>query len=582
MGDTQEFKELRPSDAAAPDAHLVSADRLPTDWDAIERVAAPLLKRSVGSAAELEWWLADLSEVTAWVEEAGVRREVAAMAQTDDAYANRHHLEWVREVAPRWKRLEFEFIQTYLRHPQRRALPQRYLTFDRTFESRHALYREDNLPLLVAEAEKIQAYRKILGAAGVAYRGREYSRSQARAFLSSPDRRERETVWRLMNDRMLAAADALDGVFDELFQLRGAIARNAQCPCYREYAFRVRRRFDYGPAQCAAFRDAVAEHFAPLLGRIARERCRAMGVNVLRPWDILADPLGREAPRLPSTSEAFLDRCETAAGRVAPEFARCLRDLRDGQRIDIAPRKGKAPGSWEFLLPLTRTCFIMINTHPAEQVRVLFHELGHAVHIDLMRNEPLVWYREPTEEITEIASKTMELFALLNLDCIYEAPGDARRAYRDLLEIIVVSVPWIAAIDEFQEWTYAHPNKSVADRRDAWRRVYRRYHPDWVDWSGHDDALGCAWHLQPHIFIHPFYFIEYGLAEIVALNLWCRATGGDPAGALDAYRAALSLGGSRPLPDVYQAAGVPFRFDATVVGPAAAAIGAALDQVPYL
>lgn len=560
---------------------LVPSDVAPMEWAAIDRLGRLLLERSCTNPIDLERWLEDVGELTAWVTEAGTRRRIAMMLHMDDPEAERAHLEWVREIEPKWERLDHWLMRAYLDHHSRKALSTRYRVFDRATEARHALYREANLPLFVTEAEAKQAYQKRWGAMTVVYQGREYALPEVSPLLASPDPAERQAVWDLRSQRMLADRDAIDGLFDDLLRLRTQIARNADCPSYREYAFRALRRFDYTSEDCARFHDAVEAHFVPLATRVAQERCRLMGLPSLRPWDTFADPFGRESLRAPDGSEELLDRCERTLRKVAPDFGDCLRQLRDAGLIDLESRKGKAPGSWQLSLPLQRAVFIFINAGPRELVRVLFHELGHAVHWLLARHDPLMAYREPPMEFEEVASYGMELFTAPHLASVYERPEDAARAYRQLLDLIVIRMPWIAAIDALQHWMYTHPDHSAADRRTAWTQLYQRFHPGWADWSGHHEALGSLWQAQTHVFLHPFYYIEYGIAEIAALDLWRRATNGDRAGAVAGYRTALSHGGSRPLPELFAAAGLRFAFDAEMMAPLAGALGRALDELPY-
>jgi len=551
------------------------------DWPIIEQLGTALIERPCATPRDLERWLEDMGELTACVVEEEARREIAFKLQTDDPDAVRARLEWIREIQPQWDRLEHRLVEAYLANPHRAALPPRYRVWDRNAQSLHDLYREPNLSLQVTESERMQAYQQLRGAMTITYAGREYTLQQADPFLESPDRAVRQAVWALTTERQLADRQAFNALFDELRTVRAQIAHNAGLPSYREYAWRARYRFDYGVEECVRFHHAVETHFVPLASRIARERARAMGLARLQPWDVGVDPLGRAPLAGLERSDDVLDRCETVLRAVAPVFGDWVRYLRDEGLVDIERRKGKGPGATHMPLPAQRRSFIFSNIPPAFEIQMLVHEFGHAAHYLLARSDPLMAYRRATSEFAEVASMTMELFSAPHLGLIYDRPSDARRAYRQLLDTIVTTMPWVAAVDAFQHWVYEHPTHTVEDREAAWVSIYGRFHPAWVDWSGHEAVRASRWQLVPHIFRLPFYFIDYGIAQTAALQLWRRATAGDVAGAVASYRAALSLGGSRPLPELFEAAGLRFAFDAEAMAPLVAALSRALDELPY-
>lgn len=527
-------------------------------------------------------WLEDVSELAACVDEEWARRDIAFTVKTDDPALQQSRLDWIREIRPRWQTLRHRLEAAYLANPYRRALPPRYRVFDRLTDTLHALYREGNLSLLVTEAELEQAYEKQRAAMTIMYEGREYTPQQAVLFLESPDRALRQTVWTLLAERALAGRDAFDELFDRLLAVRSQIARNADFGSYRDYAFRALGRFDYGPAECLLFHEAVEAHFVPLAGRVASDRCALMGVAPLRPWDEDVDPIGR--PALPGFErvEDLLDRCEAVFRAVAPEFGGYVRFMREKRLFDLDRRRGKASLAYCRSLEERRWPFVFSNVAPAREVLALFHECGHAFHYILVREEPLITYRSAPIDFNEVASTSMELLTAPYLDLVYDAPGDARRAYRALLQGIVTDMPRIAMVDAFQHWLYTHPAHTAKERRRAWTALYRRFHPD-VDWSGCKDVLA-SWHTEPGgaaIFLRPFYYIEYGISLLAALQLWRRAIEGDMAGTVASYRSALALGGSRPLPELYEAAGLHFAFDAETVAPVAASLARALDKMPY-
>ncbi len=551
-------------------------------WEEIERLGRRLLSRTPDTRDGLVRWLEDASEVAAWVSEEGARRHIAMTSQTDDAEREGTYLFFVREIGPRWKQLTHRLDKEYLANPHRRALPAHYRVFDRKVENRVALHRDENLPLQVTEAELGQQYQKLRGAMTVVYRGQEYTLEQLSRFLEDPDRSVRQEAWVLTMERMRRDREAIETLFDRLREVRVQIARNAGFASYRDYAFRTRERFDYGPEDCRRFQDAVEACFVPLADRLAQERRQLLGVETLRPWDVDVDPLHR--PPLPEfdRTEDLLDRCEAVFRRIHPELGDQFRFMRDQGLLDLERRKGKAPGGYQQTLSERRWPFIFLNVAPSEDVRTILHEAGHAFHALAAREDPLIAYRSAPPEFAEVASMGMELLSARHFQAVYPSPGEARRALRTLLEGVLTpkGMPWIATIDAFQHWFYTHPEHTSEDRRRAWVATYRRFHRS-IDWSGYEDVLDYLWHRQLHLFLYPFYYIEYGVAQMGALQIWIRATGSSTDDAVARYRSALAFGGSRPLPDLFEAAGARLAFDAQTMAPLAQALGEALSRIPY-
>ncbi len=547
-------------------------------WERIEPWYRSLLGRAVGSPRELEDWLSDLGELNAAVGQEGVKRYIAMTCQTDDAAREAAYLEFVREIEPRLKPVQNALRQMYLDSPHRAGLPaDRYLVFDRAQENRRTLYRDANIPRETALAELEQQYQKAVGAMTVQFRGQERTPAQMAPFLEETDREVRRDAWTLVADRRLADRDTLDDLFDRMIALRAEIAHEAGFPDFVAYAYRQRERFDYGVPDALAFQEAVETVVVPLARRLQEERRSALGVEVLRPWDLAVDPLGRPPLRPFEDVEQLAARAETIFASVDPDLGRQFRYLRTHGLLDLANRKGKAPGGYQTTLEDDRLPFIFMNAVGLDgDVRTLLHEGGHAFHALASRGETLAAYRESPIEFCEVASMAMELLGARDLGEFYET-GDADRSYRQLLEGIVLILPWIATVDAFQHWVYTHSGHTRADRRAAWEALLDRF-GGIVDWTGHEPARASSWHRQLHIFLYPFYYIEYGIAQLGALGVWRRSLT-DRSGAVAAYRRALSLGGSRPLPALFQAAGIPFEFHRSTITPLMEALRTELDTL---
>jgi oligoendopeptidase F len=547
-------------------------------WEQIEPWYRQLLDRPIGSPQELEQWLRDYGELNAAVSQEGVKRYVAMTCQTDDPARESAHLEFIRDIEPKLKPLQNEMRSKYLDSPHRALLPaERYKVFDRTQENRRALYREANIPRETQLAELEQQYQKLIGAMTVHFRGKEYTPAQMAPFLEETDRSLRQEAWELVAARRLADRDALDDLFDKMLSLRVEVASEAGFASFTDFAYRQRERFDYGVKDATQFQNAIERVVVPLAKTLQEERRAALWVESLRPWDLAVDIKGRpplrpfdDPERLASGTQAIFSAIDRGLGA---QFAY----LRQHGLLDLANRKGKAPGGYQTTFEDDRLPFIFMNAVGIDgDLRTLLHEGGHAFHALAARGEPLAAYREAPIEFCEVASMSMELLGATDLQTFYNQ-ADANRSHRQLLEGIVLILPWIASVDAFQHWIYAHPEHSRDERRSAWIAILDRF-GGIADWTGYEEARGSGWHRQLHIFLYPFYYIEYGIAQLGALQVWQRSRE-NRAAAISGYRHALGLGGSKPLPDLFEAAGIRFDFSEATLKPLVEAISRELAKV---
>jgi oligoendopeptidase F len=547
-------------------------------WEQIEPWFQKLLAIPIDSAHDLEQWLVAVGELNSAVGQEGAKRYVAMTCQTDDPEREASYLSFIRDIEPRLKPLQNDIRNRYLDSPYRRELPaDRYQVFDRALENRRALYREANIPRETQLAELEQQYQKIVGAMTVQFQGKERTLAQMAPFLEEIDRAVRQEAFELTAARRLQDRDVLDDLFDRMLVLRVEIAKEAGFDSYVDFAYRQRERFDYGVAEALQFQKAVERVVVPLARKLQAEQRAALGVSILRPWDTAVDPLGRPPLRPFEEVSKLSEGTERIFREVDPELGAQFAYLRQHDLLDLANRKGKAPGGYQTTFEDDRLPFIFMNAVGLDgDVRTLLHEGGHAFHTLACRGETLAAYRECPLEFCEVASMTMELFGAKHLDPFYEH-ADAERSNRKLLEGIVLILPWIATVDAFQHWLYSHPRHTREERRAAWRDLIVRF-GGIVDWTGLEETRDHTWHRQLHIFLYPFYYIEYGIAQLGALQIWHRGLG-DPAGAVSDYRKALALGGSRPLPELFAAAGIRFGFDEPLIAPLMAAVGEELSRL---
>lgn len=547
-------------------------------WEEIEPYYKQLLERPIESAAELEDWLADLGELNGIVSQEGVRRYVAMTCQTDDPEREAAYLAFVRDIEPRLKPVLNDLRSRYLDSPYRKALPtERYFVFDRAEENRRRLFREANIPRETELAELGQQYQKIIGAMTVTFRGKEYTLAQMGPFLEETDRSLRQEAWELVSHRRLVDKDRLDDLFDRMLALRSEVAREAGFDDFVSYAYKSRERFDYGPEQALAFQQAIEKVVVPLARDLHRKRREVLGLDALRPWDLSVDPRGRPPLRPFNDAEQLASGCEAIFSRVDPELGAQFAYLRHHGLLDLANRKGKAPGGYQTTFEDDRLPFIFMNAVGVDgDVRTLLHEGGHAFHSLACRAETLAAYREAPIEFCEVASMSMELLGAVDTQVFYN-DADARRSYRELLEGIVQILPWIATVDAFQHWIYHHPGHTRPERKAAWTDLAERF-GGLVDWSGYEEIRAHNWQRQLHIFLYPFYYIEYGIAQLGALQIWRNARE-DRQKAVAAYRKGLALGGSRPLPELFEAAGARFDFSEATLAPLMLAVREELDRL---
>lgn len=538
------------------------------DWDQIAPLFDVLEQKlgAVNSAAELELALIDWSELSAALDEEGSKRYIAMTCHTDDADAEKAYLHFVEKVEPQIKPRQFKLEQAYLAKRSRVQLPkQRYQVFDRDTNLHVELFRPANVPLETEEAKLGQQYQKLSGSLTVNFRGEEKTLVQMGKYLEEPDRPLRQEAWELVARRRLQEREKFEDIFDELVKLREQIAKNAGFTNYRDYAFKARGRFDYTPDDCFAFHEAIEKEVVPLQRELQALRREQLKIDALRPWDLAVDPLNRPPLRPFEKVEQMVERTQRVFDQLDKGLAGGFRTMQEKRLLDLDNRKGKAPGGYQSTLAESRLPFIFMNAVGLQRdVETILHEAGHAFHALATREEPLYAYRGSPIEFCEVASMSMELLGNEFLEEFYSA-NDANRARRTHLEGIVSIFPWIATVDAFQHWLYTHPGHTRAERSAAWLALMDRFGGD-TDWSGYEEARANLWHRQLHIFLHPFYYVEYGIAQLGALQVWANSKR-HKRDALASYHRALALGNSRPLPELFEAAGCKFSFNRETVKP---------------
>jgi oligoendopeptidase F len=430
----------------------------------------------------------------------------------------------------------------------------------RSIKKEIEIFREENIPLFTDISSESQKYGQISGAMMVEVDGKELTLQQAAVLLLSTDRNRREDVYHKITARRLADKEVLDNLFTKLVALRDQVSRNAGFENFRDYMFSALGRFDYKPADCFDFHDAIQHEVVPILNTFSEERKRVMRLDPLRPWDKAVDPVGREALKPFGSGEELTDKTVEVFKRLDPFLGQCISIMKTMGHLDLESRKAKAPGGYNYPLAEIGVPFIFMNaTSTLRDLVTIMHEGGHAVHNFLTRDLELNDFKSTPSEVAELASMSMELISMDHWDVFFDDPSELKRAKREHLEDIIETLPWVATIDQFQHWIYTHPGHSLQARRDAWNKIFDRFADVVTDWTNLQEAKDFLWQKQLHLYEVPFYYIEYGMAQLGAIAVW-RNFRKDREAGLQGYQNALKLGYMRSIPEVYKAAGIKFDF----------------------
>jgi oligoendopeptidase F len=537
----------------------VPKDFVITDWANLEPFFKELTERPIQSRADLEKWLKDTSEIEAIVSEDACWRQIRMTCDTTDKALEEAFTYFCMEIQPKLQPYADLLNRKLIDCPFTKELDeQKYYTYLRNVRKSIDLFREANIPLQAELNVAQQQYGAIAGKMTIEVNGQEYTLQQAGKFLESHDRKLREEVYRKIQDRRLQDKQAMHDLYTQLVQKRDQVAKNADYPNFRDYKFAELGRFDYTKEDCYQFHEAVKLHILPLIDKIYAKKKQKLGLDSLRPWDTEAEPEGIEPLKPFTDGKDLYEKSVQVFEELNPFFAACLRKMDELKHFDLESRKGKAPGGYNCPLTESGAPFIFMNAAgQMSDVTTMVHEGGHAVHSFLAHELELSAFKEYPMEIAEVASMAMELFTMNHWEAFFDDPEDLKRAKEHQLERTITIFPWIAIIDKFQHWVYENPQHSIEERTDKWMEILQEFSTGSIDYTGLDEYRKIGWQRQLHLFEVPFYYIEYGIAQLGAIGLWMQYRN-DPKQALENYMKALSLGGTRPLPELYAAAGLKF------------------------
>ncbi len=530
-------------------------------WEKIASYFEDLKTRTINNVTELEKWLRDRSELEAILEEDMAWRYIKMNIDTTDEKLAESFNFFITEVEPKVAPYDNDFNLKLVNSPYVDELnKEKYHIYIRGIKKQIEIFREENIPLNTKLQANAQKYGAISAKMTINYDGKELTLQQASNYLKNIDRAIREEVFNLSNKRRLEDEEQLNTLYTELIQLRNKVAQNAGFANYRDYMFAAMGRFDYKPQDCFDFHNAIAKEVVPVTNMFDQEKKQLLEVNTLKPWDTAVDPTGK-APLKPfEGGEELIDKSIQCFYKIRPFFGDCLEIMKQMKYVDLDSKKGKAPGGFNYPLHEIGVPFIYMNSVGSQRDLVtMVHEGGHAVHSFLSRDLELTGFKDAPSEVAELASMSMELLTMDYWDEFYTNPEELKRAKKEQLEKALETLPWVAAIDKFQHWVYENPTHTVEERYATWQNIMKEFGSNVVDWSGNENALAALWQKQLHLYEVPFYYIEYGMAQLGAIAVW-RNYKQNPTKAIDQYIEALKLGYTKSIGEIYKAAGIEFNF----------------------
>ncbi len=552
---------------AAPTRRFIAEDLNLQTWEDIQPYFLDLKNREIKSKEDFIHWLKDRSELDAILEENSAWRYIKMTVDTRDQELSKAYTYFVTEIQPKLAPLDDELNQKMMSFPYVSELKSNpdYAIYFRSVQKDLDLFQEENIPLEAEISEQSQQYGAISAAQMIEFRGEKMTMQKAALFMKDQDENVRKEVFKLIGERRAQDNEKLDELYSSLVAKRHQIAINAGFDNFRDYKFQSLGRFDYTKEDCFNFHDSIKKYIVPLVKSIQEKQAKLLGVEKLNPWDLEVDPLGRPALKPFENGKQLLDGTVDMFNKIDRYFGECIETMNEMGHLDLESKEGKAPGGYNYPLYEIGVPFIFMNAVGAHRDLVtMVHEGGHAIHSFLSRNLELTGFKNLPSEVAELASMSMELLSMEHWERFFPVAEDLKRAKTEQLETVLKILPWIATIDEFQHWVYENPTHSVDERQQKWEAITKDYGTGMVDWTGFEDYKTRSWQRQLHLFEVPFYYIEYGIAQLGALAVWKNSKTDLPK-AIQQYKDALALGYTRQIPEIYTTAGIQFNFSDTYV-----------------
>jgi oligoendopeptidase F len=549
-------------------------------WENLEPLYKELTERPINTAEELEHWLHDRSELEAALEEDFAWRYIRMTCDTTNEELLQKFQYFATEIEPKVAPYGNELNKKLVGSEWVDKLDHaKYFIYLRGVKKALELFREENIPLQTEIQVEQQKYQGITGSMSVHIGDKEFTLEQASVFLKDTDRAKRQEVWEKITERRLKDKDQLDQLFDHLRSLRHKVALNAGFENFRDYMFQALGRFDYTPQDCYAFHDAIQKEIVPILREQAEKRKEALKLDALKPWDMDVDVSGKAALKPFNSGSELIDKSIQCFNNINSYLGQRLEIMKDNSLFDVESRKGKAPGGYNYPLSETGAPFIFMNSaNTFRDLTTMVHEGGHAVHTFLTADLELNDFKHCPSEVAELASMSMELISMDNWNVYFDNEEDLKRAKRDQLFDVLKTLPWVAVVDRFQHWIYTNPEHTDEERTAAWIKIYEAFGAGFADWNEPAEAEANLWQKQLHIFEVPFYYIEYGMAQLGAIAVW-KNYKENPEKGLQQYLDALKLGYTKTIKEIYETAGIKFDFSAGYVKELAEFVKGQMDEL---
>ncbi|HVW13975.1 MAG TPA: M3 family oligoendopeptidase [Mucilaginibacter sp.] len=555
-------------------------ESLDIKWETLEPLFKELTARPINSVEELEQWLRDRSELEAALEEDFAWRYIRMTCDTTSNELLQKFQYFATEIEPKIAPYSNELNKKLVNSGFADRLPnEKYFIYLRGVKRALELFREENIPILTEIQVEQQKYQSITGSMSVTIDNKEFTLEQAAVRMKDTDRSKRQEAWEKITARRLQDKDQLNDLFNHLKGLRHKVALNAGFENFRDYMFQALGRFDYTPQDCYAFHEAIQKEIVPILREQAEKRKTALGLDKLEPWDLDVDVSGKPALKPFQNGNELIEKSIQCFSNINRYLGERLEIMKDNKLFDVESRKGKAPGGYNYPLSETGAPFIFMNSaNTFRDLTTMVHEGGHAVHTFLTADLELNDFKHCPSEVAELASMSMELISMDNWNVYFDNEEDMKRAKRDQLFDVLKTLPWVAVVDQFQHWIYTNFDHDDDQRTEAWLQVFEDFGASFADWSTHKDAEANLWQKQLHIFEVPFYYIEYGMAQLGAIAVW-KNYKENPEKGLQQYLDALKLGYTKTIKEIYETAGIKFDFSAGYVKELAEFVKSEMDKL---